>query len=243
MNSKVNKSLNEHYDYAPSGAESCRSGKTCKYGRWACIGVLWQNGCPHIKHEAVFNTNHALATAEDTRHCFHRVVNLTIIHMSAAHKYMGRTSEGGECWRTSSDPILCVHSLPLSVMWPAQWAQEARTLLNSPCHDRSCLGRLQVLLRNVHAAYREKTGKWHSLTAHMWHVNCHSRTTCSVCANSVSPGHLHTRTTIYTSHLPQASFLYTVNVPRKDSLVPTVWACAEDTLFSVRRSMTHSMHA
>ena len=171
MNSKVNKSLNLTLRLCPQWCkESCRSGKTCKYGRWACIGVLWQNCCPHIKHEAVFNTNHALATAEDTRHCFHRVAYLTIIHMFAALKYMGRTSEGGECCRTSSDPILCVHSLPLWVMWPAQWAQEAGNIAQLTRSWRGLLGEATSSFEDYSCSLQREKRK--VTVTHSTHVTC-----------------------------------------------------------------------
>ena len=47
-----------------------------------------QNGCPHTKQKAVFNTTcmqALLYTAKNTRHCFHGVVNLTNVCSTQAH--------------------------------------------------------------------------------------------------------------------------------------------------------------
>ena len=59
----------------------------------------------------------------------------------------------------------------------------------------------------------------------------HSQHTCDMSTVTLEPHAVFVLTQsvlvtctheLYTSHLPQASFLYTVNVSRKDSLVPTV---------------------
>ena len=57
--------------------ESCRSGETCKYGRWAWTrATKWPP-----KHEArgclQYHVHTGLSTEEDTRHRFHGVANLT----------------------------------------------------------------------------------------------------------------------------------------------------------------------
>ena len=101
--------------------ESCRNGETCRYARWAWIWVVTKWPPTHeVRGCLQYHVHAGLATAEDMRHYFHGVVNLTNVFSTQVH---GRTSEGVECCRTSSDPILCVHPLPLWVMWPAQGAQ------------------------------------------------------------------------------------------------------------------------
>ena len=104
---------------------------------------------------------HALATVEDTRHCFQRVANLTIIHMFAAHKYSawgGLVREVSVVGPAPTPSSVCTHCLSRSCDQHSGHKKPG-TLLNSPGHDGGCLGRLQVVLRNVHAAYKEKSGK------------------------------------------------------------------------------------
>ena len=101
---------------------------------------------------------------------------LQIWLMSAAHKYicMGRTSEGVECCRTGSDPILCVHPLPPWVMWPAQWAQGGG---NTAQLTRS------GVLGEITSSWRlQKRDKRQQNTD----VHCHSRTTAVLCQLSQS---------------------------------------------------------